>query len=71
MVGMGVGGSFDVHAGLLKRAPLRWRKRKLEWLYRAIQEPSRWRRVARLPLFVLLVFLKKLRLDTWTPIVRE
>lgn len=71
VVGMGVGGSFDVHAGLLKRAPLRWRKRKLEWLYRTIQEPSRWRRVARLPLFVLLVFLKKLRLDTWTPIVRE
>lgn len=65
IVGMGVGGSFDVLSGTLKRAPLRWRKLKLEWLYRAIQEPSRWRRVAQLPVFVLLVFLKKLRLDTW------
>ncbi len=65
IVGMGVGGSFDVLSGTLKRAPLRWRKLKLEWLYRTIQEPSRWRRVAQLPLFVLLVFLKKLRLDTW------
>jgi len=64
---MGVGGSFDVHSGGLSRAPARWRKWKLEWLYRTLQEPARWRRVAKLPLFVLLVFLKKLRLDAWRP----
>lgn len=69
IVGIGVGGSFDVHSGLLKRAPLRWRKLKLEWLYRTVQEPARWRRAARLPLFVLLVFLKKLRLDAWQPFI--
>jgi N-acetylglucosaminyldiphosphoundecaprenol N-acetyl-beta-D-mannosaminyltransferase len=41
----GVGGSFDVLAGVTKRAPLRWQKLGLEWLYRVIQEPSRmWRR---------------------------
>jgi N-acetylglucosaminyldiphosphoundecaprenol N-acetyl-beta-D-mannosaminyltransferase len=37
----GVGGSFDVLAGEVRRAPLWWRKRGLEWLYRAIQEPLR------------------------------
>ena len=42
---MGVGGSFDVVAGVVKRAP-RWVQRAgLEWLYRLLQEPRRlWRR---------------------------
>jgi N-acetylglucosaminyldiphosphoundecaprenol N-acetyl-beta-D-mannosaminyltransferase len=65
VVGIGVGGSFDVISGALRRAPLRWRNMRLEWLYRVIQEPSRWRRVARLPIFVLLVFLRKIHLDAW------
>ena len=66
-VAMGVGGSFDVHSGLLKRAPLAWRRFKLEWLFRTIQEPSRWRRIIKLPLFVILVLLKKMHIDTWKP----
>jgi N-acetylglucosaminyldiphosphoundecaprenol N-acetyl-beta-D-mannosaminyltransferase len=37
----GVGGSFDVLAGEVRRAPLWWRRHGLEWLYRAIQEPMR------------------------------
>jgi N-acetylglucosaminyldiphosphoundecaprenol N-acetyl-beta-D-mannosaminyltransferase len=37
----GVGGSFDVLAGEVRRAPLWWRKHGMEWLYRAIQEPLR------------------------------
>ncbi len=37
----GVGGSFDVLAGLTSRAPLWWQRRGLEWLYRALQEPLR------------------------------
>jgi N-acetylglucosaminyldiphosphoundecaprenol N-acetyl-beta-D-mannosaminyltransferase len=37
----GVGGSFDVLAGLTSRAPLWWQHRGLEWLYRALQEPLR------------------------------
>ncbi|MQY03463.1 WecB/TagA/CpsF family glycosyltransferase [Actinomadura macrotermitis] len=37
----GVGGSFDVLAGKVQRAPSFWRKNGLEWLYRALQEPKR------------------------------
>ena len=37
----GVGGSFDVLAGLTQRAPVWWQDRGLEWLYRAWQEPVR------------------------------
>ncbi|HJQ02114.1 MAG TPA: WecB/TagA/CpsF family glycosyltransferase [Jatrophihabitans sp.] len=41
----GVGGSFDVLAGVTKRAPVRWQRLGLEWLYRLLQEPRRlWRR---------------------------
>jgi len=41
----GVGGSFDVFAGKVKRAPLTWQRLGLEWLYRVVQEPRRmWRR---------------------------
>jgi N-acetylglucosaminyldiphosphoundecaprenol N-acetyl-beta-D-mannosaminyltransferase len=42
---MGVGGSFDVYAGMIPRAPERWRRLGLEWLFRLLQEPRRmWRR---------------------------
>lgn len=42
---MGVGGTFDVVAGKVKRAPLWMQKYGLEWLYRVIQEPGRmWKR---------------------------
>jgi N-acetylglucosaminyldiphosphoundecaprenol N-acetyl-beta-D-mannosaminyltransferase len=37
----GVGGSFDVLAGVVKRAPMAWQRAGLEWLYRALQEPRR------------------------------
>ncbi len=41
----GVGGSFDVFAGKVKRAPLSWQQYGLEWLYRLGQEPRRmWKR---------------------------
>jgi len=41
----GVGGSFDVFAGKVKRAPLVWQKLGMEWLYRVLQEPGRlWKR---------------------------
>lgn len=41
----GVGGSFDVFAGKVKRAPELWQKLGMEWLYRVVQEPRRmWRR---------------------------
>jgi N-acetylglucosaminyldiphosphoundecaprenol N-acetyl-beta-D-mannosaminyltransferase len=37
----GVGGSFDVLAGVVKRAPVAWQRAGLEWLYRVLQEPRR------------------------------
>jgi N-acetylglucosaminyldiphosphoundecaprenol N-acetyl-beta-D-mannosaminyltransferase len=41
----GVGGSFDIFAGVTKRAPKSWQRAGLEWLYRLLQEPGRmWRR---------------------------
>lgn len=41
----GVGGSFDVVAGLVRRAPALWQRLGLEWLYRVLQEPGRlWKR---------------------------
>lgn len=49
---IGVGGSFDVLSGYVKRAPLVWQKFHLEWFYRFLKNPSRWRRTMRLPLFV-------------------
>jgi N-acetylglucosaminyldiphosphoundecaprenol N-acetyl-beta-D-mannosaminyltransferase len=59
---MGVGGSFDVIAGKTKRAP-RWVQRmRLEWLYRLIQEPFRYKRMLVLPKFVLYVLRDKEKL---------
>lgn len=55
-IAVGVGGSFDVLAGLVKRAPLKWQKLGLEWLWRLCLEPSRWRRVMALPKFKWLVY---------------
>ncbi|TFE29093.1 glycosyltransferase [Cohnella luojiensis] len=52
---MGVGGSFDVDSGKLKRAPALFRKLGMEWFYRLLQEPSRFRRMLVLPQFALKV----------------
>ncbi len=58
-VAMGVGGTFDFLAGVQVRAP-RWMQRlALEWLYRLLQQPSRWRRMLRLPRFVWAVLLHR------------
>jgi len=54
-VAMGVGGSLDVLAGEVQRAPGWVQAVHLEWLYRLLKEPRRWRRQAVLPLFVLAV----------------
>jgi len=57
---MGVGGSFDVLAGKVKRAPIIWQKLYIEWLYRLLQQPSRWRRMLVLPKFLVRVIKLKL-----------
>lgn len=49
---VGLGGSLDVFAGQVERAPEVWQKLGLEWLYRAVRQPSRLKRVAKLPLFL-------------------
>ncbi|QLB20958.1 lipopolysaccharide N-acetylmannosaminouronosyltransferase [Vespertiliibacter pulmonis] len=45
---MGVGGSYDVFIGAVKRAPICWQKLGLEWLYRLLKQPTRWQRQLRL-----------------------
>jgi N-acetylglucosaminyldiphosphoundecaprenol N-acetyl-beta-D-mannosaminyltransferase len=54
-VSIGIGGMIDVYAGTVKRAPLFWRRMHLEWLYRLLKQPSRWRRQLVLPKFALAV----------------
>lgn len=49
---IGLGGSLDVFAGRVERAPEAWQKAGMEWLYRALKEPARLKRVAKLPLFL-------------------
>ncbi len=57
---IGVGGSFDVWSGYVKRAPEIYRKLCLEWLYRTVKEPQRFKRIfPTLPLFVLRVLKER------------
>jgi N-acetylglucosaminyldiphosphoundecaprenol N-acetyl-beta-D-mannosaminyltransferase len=58
-VAIGVGGSFDVMAGIVRRAPLWMQKAKLEWLYRLAMQPTRAIRMLALPRFVLQVIQQK------------
>jgi len=64
-VAVGVGGSFDVLAGRVRRAP-RWvRQLHLEWLSRLLLDPTRWRRQLILPLFAWTVIKEyKLKIKT-------
>ena len=56
---MGVGGSFDVLSGKLRRAQPVMLRAGIEWLYRLAQEPWRWRRIAQLPVFAWKVLNEK------------
>lgn len=56
---MGVGGSFDVFSGLVKRAPQFWQRAHLEWFYRLVKNPSRFKRMSVLPKFILDVYQTK------------
>lgn len=59
----GVGGSFDILAGLTKRAPPVWQRMGMEWAYRIAQEPQRlwWRYATTNTVFILLTVLELLR----------
>lgn len=63
-VGIGVGGSFDVISGRVHRAPELWRRLGIEWLYRLLREPRRWRRQLALPYFVWLIALDRFGFGT-------
>lgn len=59
---IGVGGSFDIWAGLKERAPKWFCDNHLEWLYRLYQEPWRWRRMLALPHFAFRALTYSARL---------
>jgi len=59
---MGIGGSLDVFAGTVERAPEFYQKHGLEWLYRLLKQPSRFIRMLALPKFGLTVFFRGKRL---------
>ena len=56
---IGVGGSVDVYAGTVKRAPMFYQKTGLEWFYRLAKEPWRYKRMMMLPKFVIEVLKAK------------
>ncbi|MXX66013.1 MAG: WecB/TagA/CpsF family glycosyltransferase [Chloroflexi bacterium] len=58
---VGVGGSFDLISGRIRRAPRLVRRIGMEWLYRLVREPWRWRRQRVLPRFALLALHQALR----------
>lgn len=54
-VAMGVGGSLDVHSGRAKRAPIIVQRMRMEWLWRLLQNPRKWRKTMKLPQFMAMV----------------
>jgi N-acetylglucosaminyldiphosphoundecaprenol N-acetyl-beta-D-mannosaminyltransferase len=65
MLCVGVGGSFDVYAGELRRAPKFWQKIGCEWLYRLFQEPWRFKRDVQLFSFVLMILRERFDIFPW------
>lgn len=62
-VAMGVGGAFDYISGKVSRAPVLLRKLGLEWLWRLVKQPWRWKRILVATVyFSWLVFKGKLRI---------
>ena len=57
---IGIGGNLDVWSGTVKRAPKIFQKLGLEWLYRTVTQPSRFKRIfPTLPLFIIKAFNHK------------
>ena len=60
---IGVGGSFDVWAGYVERAPKSWQNLGLEWLYRTIKQPERIKRIfPTLPMFLFKVIIENMQI---------
>ena len=62
-VGIGIGGTFDVMSGNVKRAPVFFQKLYLEWLYRFLQAPQKSYKLGRLPGFFLKVLKNRNKKD--------
>lgn len=56
---IGIGGSLDVWSGELSRAPQFYIDHNIEWVYRLKQEPSRIKRIWKLPLFLIKVYIQR------------
>jgi len=56
----GLGGSFDVYTGNVKRATEWWVRNNLEWAYRLLKQPTRIKRQICLMNFLILLLLKKI-----------
>ena len=61
---MGVGGTLDVLAGRVRRAPRLVQRMGLEWAYRLMQEPRRWRVAMSLPLVIVLAIMERVK-EEW------
>lgn len=57
---VGLGGSYDVYTGAVKRAPKMWQKLNLEFMYRLVRQPSRWRRQLNYIPFLYRLYTGKL-----------
>lgn len=57
---MGLGGSFNVYTGTVKRAPVLFQKMGCEWLFRLLKEPTRIKRQLKLVRFLMLLILNRL-----------
>lgn len=60
----GLGGSFDVYTGRVKRAPLWWQKHNLEFLYRFLKQPQRYRREYYRLKFLFWLMIGKFKCET-------
>ncbi len=58
-ISLGVGGTLDVFSGRAKRAPLFVQRMKLEWLWRLILNPKKWRKAMMLPVFARMVLRER------------
>ena len=57
---MGLGGSLDVYAGAVKRAPDLFIRARLEWFYRLLQEPKRLGRMMKIPKYIAGAYKERL-----------
>lgn len=58
-IGVGVGGTFDFWSGQVPRAPGWMQRAGLEWLFRLVHQPARWRRIVRATIVFPILFIRE------------